>query len=616
MENKNSIHVFGASRIDDKAYIFLSSGEQTQQGVFFVRHSTDGIAFDTVGANAKIVNINGPSDDLADCHSFHLSKDGKSYLLTYRVAGKDGLCFAQSKNIIDWEKIYEVPGIMGEGKIVSDYLYAARNVMYGGGDALRLYASSDLKKWVRAKRDLITIDPLRGEKVLFVVETQVVEDGVFVMYCVIEEHKGVIQYVLYGALFDYGDPTKLLWRSDQPIYVSQNTKKHMMHLVAAVVFDEHFVSYWQKDDGEIMMIRHLYKQAPDEIAHGDRDHMTECDVVSVEDGVVLERVRCNPIMTPQKHCGWESRATYNPTAIEFDGKIHIIYRAEGDHSMSVLGYAATSDGVNIDERFPHCIYRRDVEFATTPFPPTYVYTSGNNGNGGCEDPRAVLIDETIYITFTAFDGWGSIRVALTSIDLADFKKKRWRWKKTVLISPPGEINKNWVIFPEKINGKFAIFHSFYPKILIDYFDDLDELDGCTRFIKSNNTRPIDHTRTWDGWFRGVGPAPIKTEDGWLVLYHAMDHRNPDRYKIGALLLDRDDPTTVLCRSSRPILEPQEHYENNGHKWGVIYACGAVVKDGVLYVYYGGSDEFVCVATAPLRQFLDDLKKNGEVTMST
>jgi len=81
-----------------------------------------------------------------------------------------------------------------------------------------------------------------------------------------------------------------------------------------------------------------------------------------------------------------------------------------------------------------------------------------------------------------------------------------------MISPPNEIHKNWVLFPEKINGKYAILHSFYPKILIDYFDTLDELDG-TKFIKSDNTRPVDKTRDWDSWFRGVGPSPIKTELG-------------------------------------------------------------------------------------------------------
>src|SRR5882757_4366175 len=153
-------------------------------------------------------------------------------------------------------------------------------------------------------------------------------------------------------------------------------------------------------------------------------------------------------------------------------------------------------------------------------------------------------------------------------------------EKTSLLSPPGEIHKNWVLFPQKIHGKFAILHSFYPKILISYFDSLDELDGKKNFIHSNNIRPVDPTRTWDSWFRGVGPAPIKIKEGWLILYHAMDHRNPDRYRMGALILDEKNPTKVLYRSAYPILEPEETYENEGDKWGVVYSCGAIVKDGI------------------------------------
>ena len=269
--------------------------------------------------------------------------------------------------------------------------------------------------------------------------------------------------------------------------------------------------------------------------------------------------------------------------------------------------------MTIDSRSKDCIYQRKNETVKINAPSPILYTSGGDSNGGCEDPRATLIDDTIYVTFTAFDGWASVRVAMTSIALSDFKKQRWNWKKAVLISPPGEMNKNWVVFPEKIGGKFAIVHSFYPNILIDYFDSLDELDGET-FINSNNTRPIDYSRGWDSWFRGIGPAPLKTQEGWLIFYHAMDHKNPNKYQLGAMLLDLEDPTKILYRTDRPILVPEKHYENEGHKWGVIYACGAVIKDGQIFLYYGGADKFVCVATKDLQQFLNELKGSQEVKM--
>lgn len=333
-------------------------------------------------------------------------------------------------------------------------------------------------------------------------------------------------------------------------------------------------------------------------------------VVKKEKSLKLKKLAENPIIKPSDY-SWESKATFNPAAFQSEGKIHIIYRAIGEDDSSSLGYAYTYDGLNIEGRPTYHIYKRF--FNGNESLPKIDYLSGGGWSGGCEDPRVVLIDDIVYMIFTAFDGWGSVRIALTSIKLEDFKNKKWYWKNAVMISPPGEINKNWVIFPEKINGKFAIMHSFYPKILIDYFDSLDELDG-KKFIKSNNTRPVDYTRGWDSWFRGVGPSPIKTKYGWLILYHAMDYRNADRYRLGAILLDLNDPTKILHRSNSPILEPEEDYENNGHKWGVVYSCGAVVKNGELFVYYGGADKFVCVASMKLEDLLNDLMKDKAIKL--
>jgi len=329
-----------------------------------------------------------------------------------------------------------------------------------------------------------------------------------------------------------------------------------------------------------------------------------------ESYIKLEKASNNPIISPSLY-EWESKATFNPAAFEYNGKVHIIYRAVGEDDVSVLGYASSFDGIHIEDRPTYFAYKRFFEYKEDG--PKAEYLSGGGWCGGCEDPRMTLIDGIVYVIYTAFDGWGSVRLAMTSISLFDFLKKKWNWKKAVLISPPGQINKNWVLFPEKINGKFAILHSFYPDILINYFDDLNELDG-KHFITSNNTRPIDKTRTWDSWFRGVGPTPIKTKEGWLILYHAMDHKNPDRYRLGAILLDLNDPTKVLYRSQNPILEPEEDYENNGHKWGVIYCCGAVVKDEDLFVYYGGADKFVCVASIKLQDLIDDLKADKTIKL--
>ncbi len=323
---------------------------------------------------------------------------------------------------------------------------------------------------------------------------------------------------------------------------------------------------------------------------------------------VLARHEGNPILSPDKENHWESYQTFNPAAIYEGGKIHLLYRAIGDHGLSVVGYAASHDGINIEERGIDPVYiainPRTHHGITKPIH----YSSGGSW-GGCEDPRAVVIGDRVYMTFVAFDGWGSVRMALTSIDLNDFLAKKWRWKRPMLVSPPWEIHKNWVLFPEKIKGKFAILHSISPDILIDYFDNLDTFDDRP-YIKSHHGQTADSGQ-WDNWVRGAGPPPIKTKHGWLILYHAMDKADPNRYKLGAMILDKDDPIKVLYRSKKPILEPDESYENEGHKAGVVYSCGAVVIKNKLFVYYGGADTVVCVATADLETFLNTLMQTQE-----
>jgi predicted GH43/DUF377 family glycosyl hydrolase len=320
----------------------------------------------------------------------------------------------------------------------------------------------------------------------------------------------------------------------------------------------------------------------------------------------LTRYKQNPILAPRDY-DWETKASFNPTAFLGTDKIHIIYRAIGEDDSSALGYAATVDGSKITERPPYYIYRRFnpslIDFKKEPIN----YMSGGGWNGGCEDPRVTRIGDMVYLIYTAFDGWGSVRLALTSIPLKDFEEKHFNWKTPVLISQPNEVNKNWALFPEKINGKFALLHSISPDILIDYFTDLNELDG-NKFIDSIHSWSAEWNKREPG-IRGIGPAPIKTTAGWLILYHKMEQRDPDRYKLWAMLLDLKDPTKVLYKSPSAILEPDEWYENEGYKWGVVYSCGAVVKDGTLFVYYGGADKVACVATIELDELLEDLKKH-------
>lgn len=327
----------------------------------------------------------------------------------------------------------------------------------------------------------------------------------------------------------------------------------------------------------------------------------------------LARHRENPVIEPNPDVSWESKATFNPAALFDAGKVHLLYRAIGDSDVSVLGHASSEDGRRFERSKAPAYQPREAFEGVNPGECRRTgrlpYFSGGGGRGGCEDPRLAQIGDRVYLIFTAFNGWDSIRIALTSIGVDDFRSQRWNWAKPVLISPPGEIHKNWVLFPEKIGGKYAILHSISPEILVEYFENLDDFDG-EKHIASCPGNRVAPAGCRDLWLRGAGPTPIKTKNGWLLLCQVMDTRDPNRYKLGAMILDADDPTKVLYRSKTPILEPDEVYENEGWKAGVIYSCGAVVKDGELIVYYGGADRVVCAASAPLEQFLSELVGEG------
>ena len=242
--------------------------------------------------------------------------------------------------------------------------------------------------------------------------------------------------------------------------------------------------------------------------------------------------------------------------------------------------------------------------------PQFSYSSGGTCScwGGCEDPRIVQIEDVIYMIYTAFNGIHPPCVALTSIAVADFLQRNWNmWKKPILISPKNQMNKNWVIFPEKINGKYAILHSITPNIQIEYLDNLE-------FKKNPNIKstyiPVKKKGVWDSVIRGIGPTPIKTDEGWLVFYHAISENETSKYKIGAMILDKKDPTKILYKSTFPIIEPDKFYENEGYKAGIVYACGAIVKDDNIILYYGGADTVVCVASCSLKNFIKQIKQNN------
>jgi len=333
----------------------------------------------------------------------------------------------------------------------------------------------------------------------------------------------------------------------------------------------------------------------------------------------LARIIHNPVLRPSRHL-WQAAAVFNPAALILNGRTHLVYRSVGTDGVSRMGYASSPDGLFFDERLPYPMYvlgnPRNVPRAAQRYSPV-MYPSGGSW-GGCEDPRMVTIDGRVYITFNMFDGWDYIRVGLISISTEDFLAKNFQnLSAPTVLSKPGQRHKNWVLFPEKIGGKFAVIHSISPKVEVAYCESLEGIGTTEPFIESwdgpRASVPV-REKYWDNYVRSAGPPPLKTPHGWLLFYHANDKREIHRYKLGVMLLDLNEPTTVLYRSSHPVLEPDAPYENEG-KPGIVYACGATIKDDTVYVYYGGADQVICVAFAPLEAFLKALMVDEHLALN-
>lgn len=218
---------------------------------------------------------------------------------------------------------------------------------------------------------------------------------------------------------------------------------------------------------------------------------------------------------------------------------------------------------------------------------------------GIEDPRMTRIGDRVYITYTAVSRDG-VCVALAST--MDFHK----FTKHGIILPPE--NKNVVIFPEKIQGRYHMIHR----------PTGGGLGGLQMWLASSDDllhwgdyRPLMAKRPsmWDDLRIGAGAVPIRTDAGWLEIYHGVNEKQG--YCLGAVLLDLEDPSHIIARSSHPILSPETEYERNGFYHNVVFSCGAIVNrtenDGkVVQIYYGAVDETTCRVSIPLQDILDTL----------
>jgi predicted GH43/DUF377 family glycosyl hydrolase len=381
-----------------------------------------------------------------------------------------------------------------------------------------------------------------------------------------------------ALLLDLEDPRKIIARTHGALLVPEETYEEFGQVPNVIFPSGCFIS------GKKVFI---YYGATDTTccrASVDLDDL----LASIKREPVFVRAKNNPILEPIDNHIWEDKAVFNPAAIEIKGNIHIVYRAMGNDDTSVMGYACSKNGKEIIERLNQPIYTPREAFEGKSHP----------GNSGCEDPRITRIDDTLHMFYTAYDGVNPPVVAATSIDVKDFVNKKWNWKKPVIITPIGIDNKDACLFPEKINGKYFVFHRAHNHICLDPIRSLDfDLDKIESFT------PVIGPRTgmWDSKKVGIAAPPIRTRKGWLLLYHGVSDSSV--YRVGALLLQLKDPTVVLSRTTDFIFQPETDYEKNGQVSEVVFPCGIVERRGTLFAYYGGGDSVVGVATAKIDDIL-------------
>jgi len=247
-------------------------------------------------------------------------------------------------------------------------------------------------------------------------------------------------------------------------------------------------------------------------------------------------------------------------------------------SISHLRVARSRDGINFEiEGSPSFLAAEEYEVF------------------GIEDPRITCIGSTYYVSYVAVSPLG-ITTALASTENFKFFERHG-----VIFCPD---NKDVVIFPERINGKYYALHrpvsGLFGKQDIWLAESPDlRCWGGHRHLMS--VRP----GFWDEEKIGAGAVPFRIEQGWLEVYHGADRKG--RYSLGAVLTDADKPWKIIARTAQPILEPQADYETKGFFSNVVFSCGLIYEQNKLRIYYGVADNSIAYAEIPLLDVLEALR---------
>jgi predicted GH43/DUF377 family glycosyl hydrolase len=344
------------------------------------------------------------------------------------------------------------------------------------------------------------------------------------------------------------------------------------------------------------------------------------------------RFKENPIITTSdispSRPDFVVECVMNPGVFEFDNKTWLLLRVSerlpqetGKVSLPVMRSDGSIENLFFDEDDPklntsdprkftydghmylstishlRLVYSDDgIHFREPENIPSKIFGTGYLETYGIEDCRVALIEGVYNLTYTQVSENGVGVGLIQTEDWVNFDRKG-------MIFPPH--NKDCALFEEKINGKYYCFHRPSGIGLGGNFIWLSSSANLTHW---GEHQCILYTRKnhWDGGRIGSGASPIKTEKGWLAIYHGAD--KDSRYCLGALLLDLEDPTKILARSETPIMQPIAEYEKNGFFGNVVFTNGHIVKGDTVWLYYGASDEVVCGASFSIKEILQSLKQ--------
>ncbi|QVY66159.1 glycosidase [Polaribacter sp. Q13] len=337
----------------------------------------------------------------------------------------------------------------------------------------------------------------------------------------------------------------------------------------------------------------------------------------------LKKHEKNPIFSPNPDNYWENIVVCNPGVWYENGKFSMLYRAAGDDKEHFIrfGLAESTDGVN---------------FTRVSDKPVFSPSIDGPDMGGVEDPRIAKFGDEFYVTyayrpFPPGQYWkfahdvillpesGEDTPLVYKNNVANsglaISKDLKTFKRLGRITTANLDDRDVILFPEKINGKFAMLHrpkewigkkygTEKPAIWIRFTDDLMVWEEESTLLISGING------TWEEKVGGSTP-PLKTKEGWLVIYHGVENGGLGYYRAGAALLDLDDPTKVIGRLKNWIMEPEHDYEIEGYYKGCVFPTGNVIIEDTLHVYYGAADKYIGLATCSVNELLQALKASND-----